>query len=159
MTASPAPADQTSRDPSRRHRSAWPFALAVAGVGSVVALVASVAWLGGDPPPAHDDGRWAATVEGLCRAARAARDGDAAQARRAFLDTAHDPLHRLADRTAEQDRTAAARLLEAKERVEADLEGSQPSLEQDLERLVDATRVAIRAGGEPVPSRCQAAEQ
>ncbi|MGH9014001.1 MAG: hypothetical protein ACRDZ1_08725 [Acidimicrobiia bacterium] len=154
MSAKAPPPEQTSREGPRRRASAWPFVLAVGGVGVVVGLVASVAWLGGDPSPAHDGGRWAATVEGLCTAARAAQNGDADEARRVFLDEAHDPLHRLADQTAEQDRAPAARLLEAKERVEADLEGSQSSLERDLERLAEATRVAIRAAGDPVPARC-----
>ncbi|MGH2382235.1 MAG: hypothetical protein ACRDG7_13585, partial [Candidatus Limnocylindria bacterium] len=68
MSAKAPPAEQTSREGARRRASAWPFVLAVGGVGAVVGLVGSVAWLGRDPSPAHDGGRWVATVEGLCTA-------------------------------------------------------------------------------------------
>jgi hypothetical protein len=58
-------------------------------------------------------------VEGLCRATDLARGGDVAGASGVFQDRSHEYLHVLADDLMDVDRAAAARLLEAKQRVEA----------------------------------------
>jgi hypothetical protein len=100
--------------------------------------------------------RWARAVAGLCASAGDARAGDVDDARDTFFDQSHDDLHELADEVADDDRAAAADLLEAKEAVEADFAGSTPAdvLADDLDVLVDATRTAIRVTGDPVPAGC-----
>jgi hypothetical protein len=82
-------------------------------------------------------------VEALCEADdEAARDAEAA--RRIFFDRAHDPLHDIAEAAEEVDRSSAARLLEAKQAVEADLEAmGAPELASDLGRLIVATRDSL----------------
>ena len=57
--------------------------------------------------------------EGLCQARAVAEAGDVEGASAVFQSRAHAELHSLADRLSATDREAAARLLEAKQRVEA----------------------------------------
>jgi len=90
-------------------------------------------------------------VEALCEAQEAA-PRDPEQARIAFFDRAHDPLHDIAAAAQEVDRSSAARLLEAKQAVEADLERMRgPDLAPDLGRLVAATRAALMELSVSVP--------
>jgi hypothetical protein len=83
-------------------------------------------------------------VDALCEAKdQAAPDPEAA--RRIFFDRAHDPLHDVAAAAEEVDRSSAARFLEAKQAVEADLQAmAAPELASDLGRLVAATRDALK---------------
>jgi hypothetical protein len=97
---------------------------------------------------------WTRAVAGLCAAADEARAGDGDDARRTFFDQSHDDLHELADEASTEDRAAAAELLRAKEAVESDFETSSPSLADDLDALVAATRASARAIGAPVPAGC-----
>lgn len=93
-----------------------------------------------------------ALVAALCEvAARAAADPEAAG--RTFHDRAHEELHVLAAAAERADRTAAAALLVAKERVEGDLEPQGPTgrLPGDAAALLEATREALRAVGLPAP--------
>lgn len=71
----------------------------------------------------------------LCQAAT---EPDAA--RRLFFDRAHEPLHTVARALEDVDRARAASLLEAKEKVEAELPSPPPSLPDDLRRLADVYR-------------------
>ena len=82
----------------------------------------------------------------LCTAKRQAAT-DPLAARRVFYERAHDPLHDLARQAQTADRPAAARLLEAKQRVEHDLDaGATPQrLVGDLDRLLVATDAALTA--------------
>ncbi len=84
---------------------------------------------------------------GLCRAADVADRPD--EARAAFFDSVHQPLHELADETATRDRAVAADLLEAKQRVEAAFDGDESSLPGTIEELVDATDAALRTLDRP----------
>ena len=86
-------------------------------------------------------------IRALCVARDAA--GDVAAARSAFEDRAHGPLHDIAAAIEDDDRDLAARLLVAKQAVEADLTVSRDpeQLADDLDRLVDATIVAVDALG------------
>ena len=61
--------------------------------------------------------------QGLCQARSVAEAGDVQGASAVFQSRAHAELHTLADRLSGTDREAAARLLEAKQRVEAALAG------------------------------------
>ncbi len=120
-------------------------------LGSVLAVALTGCGDDGSSSPAS---RWTRAVAGLCAAADEARAGDVDDARATVFDQSHDDLHELADEAAGDDRAAAADLLEAKESVEADLEDPSASLADHLDTLVDATRVAIRATGAPVPAGC-----
>jgi hypothetical protein len=80
----------------------------------------------------------------ICLAAgQAATDVDAA--RRTFNGRAHDGLHLIARGLETVDRAAAARLLEAKQKVEADLSKPPPAaqLVADLNQLADVTRSSL----------------
>ncbi len=57
--------------------------------------------------------------QGLCEARAAAEAGDVLGASTIFQSRTHGELHSLGDRLSTTDREAAARLLEAKQRVEA----------------------------------------
>ncbi len=90
-------------------------------------------------------------VDALCEAHEAA-PRDPEQARTIFFDRAHDPLHDIAAAAQEVDRSSAARLLEAKQAVEADFERMLgPDLASDLERLVAATRAGLMELSVSVP--------
>ena len=91
----------------------------------------------------------------VCDALNEARGGDAAAAGGSSPST-HEGLHQLAADTSEQDRAAAADLLEAKQKVEAALIGPAPQLAADLERLEPTVRRALAvtdADADP-PSAC-----
>lgn len=84
---------------------------------------------------------FADAATGLCDTVDAAGQPD--QARQLFFDEIHQPLHQLADETADADRTVAAQLLEAKQAVEAALDANTSSLGADLDRLADTTHAAL----------------
>ena len=88
----------------------------------------------------------AAAVRGLCDV-RDAPDAPAANA--AFYDRTHQELHVIAAATEERDRAKAASLLEAMQRVEAELE--RPLLpagfSADVDTLVGAARGALASIG------------
>lgn len=134
----------------RAHVAGVCLGILVVGLG----VAAYSRWSDGDESDAGSRSRWSAAVTGLCTATEQARAGDVAGARRTFLDDSHDPLHLLANEVSEDDRGAAAELLEAKERVESELEQGPASLSRDLEALVAATRDAIRTTDGPVPGPC-----
>jgi len=89
-------------------------------------------------PAARADG----AVLGLCQA-RAAAATDVQSARTAFYNRSHEPLHALARALEPVDRPLVARVLEAKEAVEAGLGSGSPTLTADLNRLLDATRTSL----------------
>ncbi len=122
---------------------------AARGVTRAVCLVLAVMACGGKGdggtpstvaglPAARADG----AVLGLCQA-RATAATDVQSARTAFYDRSHEPLHALARAIEPVDRPLVARLLEAKEAVEAGLGSGSPTLTADLNRLLDATRTSL----------------
>ena len=78
------------------------------------------------------------------------------RARRSFVDRAHEPLHELAAALDTVDRGAAARLLEAKQRVEADLAdpARAGSVGHDLDALAVRVADAMVAAGVARPDPC-----
>ena len=101
-------------------------------------------------------GRYDGVHTGICAADAAAAAGDARGAKAAFAD-AHQGLHEVADEAAKTDRAASARLLEAKEKVEADLASpTAPAAitKADLDALLPALRAAAAATGHPMPTSC-----
>ena len=83
---------------------------------------------------------------GLCTA-RDEAGADVKRASTTFYDRSHDALHTLARALDPVDRAAAARLLEDKERVEADFREAAPpaALAADLDRLAQSTRSGLAA--------------
>ena len=65
------------------------------------------------------------------------------QARTLFFDRSHDALHTVARALEDVDRAQAAELLQAKERVEADLAGRGEAVPADLSRLADVYRASL----------------
>ena len=81
-------------------------------------------------------------LEDLCRAVTDEATLD--DQRSAFFDRAHDEIHRLAEEVTAEDAAAAARLLEAKQSVEAKLAEAEDALPQDdFERLFVAIERAL----------------
>lgn len=83
-------------------------------------------------------------LDGLCQA-RGEAERDLTRARATFYDRSHDVLHTIARILEPRDISQAARLLEAKQLVEADVSASppRPSLEADLDRLAEVTKVSL----------------
>jgi len=120
-------------------------------VATALALAASACSGSGGSRPAGNasPGRTSSTagvpplvvaVQGLCLA-RSQADADAKSVRGTFYDRSHEPLHTLARTLETIDRGLSARLLEAKEAVEADV-NAQPlpaTLAADLDHLIDVT--------------------
>lgn len=75
----------------------------------------------------------------------------AAEAR--FFDRSHTTLHLIARALEDVDRPLAGRLLEAKQKVEADFAGlaSGDRAAEDLDRLVDVSRDGLDRLAVPVP--------
>jgi len=111
---------------------------------------------GGARDEASPSGPYAGMYAALCEVASEVRSGDTERARARFFDDAHQDLHSLADEAAQSDRPAAARLLEAKERVEAGFAGVGPDSD-DVEELIAATRTAVGVVGDRVPEPCEQA--
>lgn len=79
---------------------------------------------------------------GLCQAEKAAPT-DPAAARATFYDRSHNSLHTAARALETADRALAGRLLEAMQKVEADLETRPPELGDDLSTLSDVYRQGL----------------
>lgn len=91
------------------------------------------------------------TRESVCRAADAARSGNPPEIPAMFFDR----LQELAGAVREVDRNATARLLEAKGRVESDLENGSSELAEDLDNLAVITGQAMAAVGGRDPGTCK----
>jgi hypothetical protein len=115
----------------------------------------------GDPSVLPSGALGPVTVEAAAEAVRGlcdlASETDRVEAEATFLDRSHATLHVLAAAAEVRDRDVAAGLLEAKQRVEADLAGSElpPDFAPDVEALIEATRAALDAIGMEGPA-CQA---
>jgi hypothetical protein len=138
----------------RRERAAWVVAASLAlaacgGYGDSGQVTTPPALPSGSLGVVTSDAAVAA-VRGLCDV-RDAPDAPAANA--TFYDRTHQELHVIAAATEEQDRAKAASLLEAMQRVEAELE--RPLLpagfSADVESLVGATREALASIGLDAP--------
>ncbi|MEA2932986.1 MAG: hypothetical protein QOI56_1771 [Actinomycetota bacterium] len=88
----------------------------------------------------------------LCTARQEAPDRpQAAEAR--FFDRSHTTLHLVARALEDVDRSLAARLLEAKQKVESDFSGlaTGDRVADDLGALIEVTRAALDRLAVPVP--------
>lgn len=97
-----------------------------------------------DPSPAER------AILGLCEIRDAS---DLRTAETVFHDRSHETLHQLAADVEEVDRSAAADLLTAKQRIEADLAGDElpDGFVADVEDLLAATRAALDVLEVPAP--------
>lgn len=131
--------------------------LAGAGVAAVVVVAVFLfgEGSGGAPTPSVATTSAPGQVhDRLCAALSAAVDGDLDASRGTFQDRVHGPLHGLAAAAVETDRAVSARLLEAKQRVEASLAANGDSLAAGLAALAPTVRAALVAAGEPEPAAC-----
>ena len=127
--------------------------LGACGRGGSTASLPTVA---GAPTGSLTDGaELGAAVEGLCLVRAQARS-DVKAARTTFYDRSHDRLHTLARDLEPVDRALAARLLEANEAFEADVnaEPPRPMLAADLDRLVAVATQGLSRLSLPAP-RCR----
>jgi len=126
-------------------------------LAAMAVIVAVMAFSGADDGPTGESGAgsFASARAAVCQSADAIRQGDARRARALFFDGAHEPLHELAAATQDRDRGAAARLLEAKERVETGLGDAGPTLAEDLDSLAVTTGRAMAAAGATDPGPCR----
>ncbi len=118
--------------------------------GLVLAALVTAGACGRDDAPVtggRATGRFGAVHTEVCAAAAAAKSGDTAAAGRRF-DDVHQGLHDLAAATEDTDRAAAARLLEAKQRAEA-----EPTAEH-LAALVAPVAAAVERTGGTAPANC-----
>ena len=126
--------------------------------GVLVALVAvGAAACGGPGAPDGSVGNDLVEVtEALCTAAD---EPDLAEAIAGF-QRVHGPLHDLADQVSQTDRQVAARLLVAKQQVEADIDEDPGAslLRPHLADLSDAAAAALRSLDLPVPATCPTPE-
>lgn len=83
----------------------------------------------------------------LCDAVAQVRAGAVREARATFDDRAHESLHNVAAVVQDSDRAAAARLLEAKQVVEAKFAQLDPSIGPDLVELAARAGDAVSAAG------------
>lgn len=152
-----SPSDTHPRPP--RPGASTPMKLFFPALSVLTAAAVAIPACGGDPPPPDDtsgDGQ-ASLAAGLCAAAAAARSGDQQAARRLFFDRAHQPIHQLAAATSEVDRAAAAKLLEAKQAVEDDLnDPGAAGLADHLAALAAAAAVAADGDDGTRPAACTA---
>lgn len=144
--------------PSRRPTGVL---LALIVAASLVGLAASAVLDGGADgakPASNDaDRRVAFGRDAVCEAAALAGRAELEEARRVFLDRAELPLHELAAAASERERALAARLLEAKERVEGQLDEPGPQLAADLRTLGRAAGLALGVVGGADPGPCEGA--
>jgi len=114
-------------------------------------LVVSTCGSNDASPPASPPDQ-PSVVDALSEARGAAIDGDPSLARTLFFDRAHDRLHELAAAVSDIDRSIEARLLEAEQRVEADLSIDRaPDLAAHLAALAAVAADATEANGDPRP--------
>ena len=102
---------------------------------------------GGGDDGSTATGRFGAVHTEVCRAAAQADSGERSTARTTF-DDIHVGLPDLAAAAGEADRAVAARLLEAKQRVETRLAADT------LEDLATPVAAAVEATGGTAPARC-----
>lgn len=122
------------------------IALVVLGV---VALVGSQTFLknigGGNvitvQGTEYEEEELVGAVTALCTARAEAEAGDIEAVQAAFVGRAHIPLHVIAAAVEDEDRAAAARLLEVKQDVEAELAGKQDEEElvEGFQELIEVT--------------------
>lgn len=127
---------------------------AVAGLVIVTILVVAVLAGRDTDQETTAAGRFGPVRSALCGARSAAARGEMAEARRLFVDHAHQGLHELAATAGDTDRAAAARLLEAKEAVERDFATASAELVGDLDGLMSTMSKAIAVTGQAKPAPC-----
>lgn len=124
--------------------------LACGGNGATGSTTGPTMVVAGDPVPVA---QVTDALAQLCLARDdAPRRPQAAEAR--FFDRSHTTLHLIARALEDVDRPLAARLLEAKQVVEADFSGlaSGDRIADDLDRLVDVTAEGLDRLAVPLPS-------
>ncbi len=86
--------------------------------------------------------------QGLCDARTLAEAGDAQGAADTFLSRSHAELHTIADRLSASDRDAAARLLEAKQRVEVAIDNPATASPEIVAGQISALEAEVAVAAE-----------
>lgn len=121
--------------------------------GLLMAVLVSACAGRADAPAHHGDRTSILTV--LCASQRAAASGRLIEARTIFDDQVHESLHVLAADGAVVDRAVSARLLEAKQVVEARFAQLDPVVADALGALVAPVVDALGAIGATGPDGCE----
>ncbi|MBA3652589.1 MAG: hypothetical protein H0W70_00165 [Actinobacteria bacterium] len=118
-----------------------------------VAALAACGHARADPA---NSGPYGAAYAGICNAISAAKADNAGRARTIFFNVSHQRIHELAAATEPVERGIAARLLEAKQRVEAEFLAAKPNttLRADLVRLGVAMAKAMTVTAHVHPPTC-----
>lgn len=133
-------------------KTAKPIVPVVLVLGGIAIGVSALTIFDGDDhdveaSPSAGPGAYVGAVTGLCEAERVAAP-EPEEAGRIFENDVHLPLHELAAEVGEEDRGAAAALLEAKETVESEMAGGAMEgeiLEDHLGALHNAAVGALEA--------------
>ena len=128
------PSSMSGSSPPSHRRLLVFGASAIVGLAIIAVLAARPSGDSTAAPPVNQPAPPADVSAGLCTAITAAAAADTNAARRAF-DDIHTQLHVIAQDESTKDRARAARLLEAKQRVESDLAATPAALEADLRAL------------------------
>ena len=136
--------------PTRSHRRVLVLGFAAVLIGSITA---AAVWSDTDDRAATPRTPRAQVLAGVCASADAADNHELRQANGLFLSRAHTGLHEVAADLQDVDRRLAARLLEAKNRVEVSLPSRADSAAGDLRTLVRLTATGIGTlDGTPPPT-------
>ena len=129
--------------------------IGLAVIGAGILAVVRFAFDHETPPEVSAGTRSSEARDSLCTAAALIRDKDPMTARVIFFGRTHDRLHKLAAETAQRSRAAAARLLEAKAKVEGGFDPPAPTLAEDLEAVAAAAGQAMAVVGGTDPGPCE----
>lgn len=128
--------------------------IAAAGVFAVSAAFAAL-FPESREAPVVSDVAYDRMFAGLCASSAAADDGELPRAHSLFLGRAHSDLHLLAQVLADGDRRSlSARLLEAKNEVEASLPTRDPKAPAELRNLISVTARGIAATDDTAAPTC-----
>ena len=117
---------------------------------AMIAILVSLGACASSEPLAVEPSSLRAAVAGLCEARTASQDS-VQEASDIFFNESHDALHDLARRVTDEEPSAAARLLEAKNVVESSLAEDDADVERELGILISAANDALEVlSEEPV---------
>ena len=112
-----------------------------------IAILVTLGACASSEPLAVEPSSLRAAVTGLCDA-RAASQDSVQEASDIFFNESHDALHDLARQATDEEPSAAARLLEAKNVVESSLAKGDTDVEGELGALISAANDALEAVSE-----------
>jgi hypothetical protein len=125
-------------------------------LAGLLAMLVGGGCTGGPPEAVRPVAKLRPLVQSVAALCEAQTAHSPARARHIFLNRSHEALHTLAKRAGKRDRAVAARVLEAMERVEAEVDAEATSrvTKRDMGRLRRAAeRALVVVGLRPLPCR------